>query len=115
MECHVLFKQLPAIAGIHTVEDSVVQSILSLACINLKENNIHFSRYFPWTSLEFVSTTKRMKPDHLAMQRWRKKTNLGTCQTRHGGWLRRALSSEQLVLHLGRSYPLSLEGLGNRT
>lgn len=75
----MLIKQLPAIAGIHTVEDSMLQSILSLACINVKGKNILFSRYFLWISLEFVSTTKRMKANHPTMQGWRRKTNPGTC------------------------------------
>lgn len=75
----MLFKQLPAIAGVHTVEKSVLQSILSLACITLKGKNILFSRHFPWISLEFVSTTKRTKANHLTTQGWRRKTNLGTC------------------------------------
>lgn len=54
----------------HSVQDSVLQSILSLACINLKENNIIFSRYFPWICLEFVSTTNmvRLITDHAGVE-----------------------------------------------
>lgn len=48
------------------VEDSVLQSILALACTNLKENNVLFSRCFPWISLEELSTNKQsegLSPD----------------------------------------------------
>ena len=66
--------------------------------MNLKENNIHFSRYIPWISLEFVSTTKRMKPNHLAVQGWRKKTNLGTWSDKSWRMAEESLKSFVIVL-----------------